>query len=76
MSDKLFGFYERKTLSEPANAVARILRDGYLNRLFSDELEAIRNAITINNPTRIIEIGAAEELLKQYGQKLKRQMFE
>ena len=34
MSDKLFGFYERKTLSEPANAVARILNDRYLNRLF------------------------------------------
>jgi SAM-dependent methyltransferase len=64
MSDKLFGFYERKTLSEPANAVARILRDGYLNRLFSDELEAIRNAITINNPTRIIEIGAAGGITK------------
>ena len=64
MSDKLFGFYERKTLSEPANAVARILRDGYLNRLFSDELEAIRNAITINNPTRVIEIGAAGGITK------------
>ena len=29
MSDKLFGVYERKTLSEPANAVSRILNDRY-----------------------------------------------
>ena len=64
MSDKLFGFYERKTLSEPANAVARILTDGYLNRLFSDELKAIKSAITVQNPTRIIEIGAAGGITK------------
>ena len=64
MSDKLFGFYERKTLSEPANAVARILNDGYLNKLFSDELDAIRNSITISNPTKIIEIGAAGGITK------------
>lgn len=64
MSDKLFGFYERKTLSEPANAVVRILKDGYLNQLFSDELEAIRDAITIKNPVKIIEIGAAGGITK------------
>ena len=64
MSDKLFGFYERKTLSEPANAVARILKDGYLNRLFSDELNAIKSAITVQNPMRIIEIGAAGGITK------------
>ena len=64
MSDKLFGFYERKTLSEPANAVARILNDDYLNRLFSDELQAIRSAITAENPVKIIEIGAAGGITK------------
>jgi SAM-dependent methyltransferase len=64
MSDKLFGFYERKTLSEPANAVTRILKDGYLNRLFTDELNAIKSAITVQNPNRIIEIGAAGGITK------------
>ena len=65
MSDKLFGFYERKTLSEPANAVARILNDRYLNRLFSDQLDAIRHSITTKNPTKIIEIGAAGGITKE-----------
>jgi SAM-dependent methyltransferase len=64
MSDKLFGFYERKTLSEPANAVERIVKDGYLRQLFSDELSAIRSAITAANPKKIIEIGAAGGITK------------
>lgn len=64
MSDKLFGFYERKTLSEPANAVDRILKDNYLRRLFSDELSSIQNAITVANPKKIIEIGAAGGITK------------
>jgi SAM-dependent methyltransferase len=64
MSDKLFGIYERKTLSDPGNAVARILKDGYLNQLFSDELNAIKSAITVKNPTRILEIGAAGGITK------------
>lgn len=64
MSDKLFGIYERKTLSQPANAVERIMRDKYLHRLFSNELDAIRGAITIPNPKRIIEIGAAGGITK------------
>lgn len=64
MSDKLFGFYERKTLSEPANAVERIVNDGYLMRLFSDELSAIREAITIREPKKILEIGAAGGITK------------
>lgn len=64
MSDKLFGFYERKTLSEPANAVQRIVNDGYLTRLFTDELNAIKNAITAPNLKRIMEIGAAGGITK------------
>lgn len=64
MSDKLFGFYERKTLSEPANAVDRIVKDGYLRQLFSDELSAIQNAITIHEPRIILEIGAAGGITK------------
>lgn len=66
MSDKLFGFYERKTLSEPANAVDRILKDNYLRRLFSDELSSIKKAITIANPKKIIEIGAAGGVTKAF----------
>jgi hypothetical protein len=64
MSDKLFGFYERKTLSEPANAVQRIVNDGYLARLFTDELNAIKSAITTPNPKKILEIGAAGGITK------------
>ena len=64
MSDKLFGFYERKTLSEPANAVQRIVNDGYLARLFTDELNAIKSAITAPNPRKIMEIGAAGGITK------------
>jgi SAM-dependent methyltransferase len=64
MSDKLFGIYERKTLSEPGNAVERIVEDDYLRKLFSDELYAIRSAITIPNPEKIIEIGAAGGITK------------
>jgi SAM-dependent methyltransferase len=64
MSDKLFGFYERKTLSEPANAVQRIVNDGYLARLFTDELNAIKSAITAPNPKKIMEIGAAGGITK------------
>jgi len=64
MSDKLFGFYERKTLSEPANAVQRIVNDGYLARLFTDELNAIKRAITAPNPKKIMEIGAAGGITK------------
>lgn len=64
MSDRLFGIYERKTLSQPANAVERIIKDGYLHQLFSDELNAIRGAITISSPQRIIEIGAAGGITK------------
>jgi len=64
MSDKLFGFYERKTLSEPANAIERIVKDGYLRQLFSDELSAIKSAITATNPKKIIEIGAAGGITK------------
>ncbi len=64
MSDKLFGFYERKTLSEPANAVQRIVKDGYLRRLFSDELSAIQKAITIHEPRMILEIGSAGGITK------------
>lgn len=64
MSEKLFGFYERKTLSEPANAVQRIVNDGYLVRLFTDELKAIKSAITAPNPKKIMEIGAAGGITK------------
>jgi SAM-dependent methyltransferase len=64
MSDKLFGFYERKTLSEPANAVQRIVNDGYLAQLFTDELNAIKGAITTSNPKKIMEIGAAGGITK------------
>ncbi len=64
MSDRLFGFYERKTLSEPGNAVERIVKDGYLRQLFSDELNAIRRAITASDPKKIIEIGAAGGITK------------
>lgn len=64
MSNKLFGFYERKTLSEPANAVQRIVNDGYLARLFTDELNAIKSAITAPNPKKIMEIGAAGGITK------------
>jgi SAM-dependent methyltransferase len=64
MSDRLFGFYERKTLSQPASAVERIVRDAYLKRLFSDELTAIQKAITVLNPKKIIEIGAAGGITK------------
>ena len=59
MSDKLFGFYERKTLSEPANAMNRILEDRFLSSLYRDELNLIRAAITYKNPVNILEIGAA-----------------
>lgn len=59
MSDKLFGFYERKTLSEPANAMNRILEDRFLSSLYIDELNLIRAAITYKNPVNILEIGAA-----------------
>ena len=59
MSDKLFGFYERKTLSDPSNALARIEQDAFLSELYEDELKLIRGAITIKNPAVIIEIGAA-----------------
>ena len=59
MSDKLFGFYERKTLSEPANAMNRILEDRFLSSLYTDELNLIRAAITNKNPSNILEIGAA-----------------
>lgn len=64
MSNKLFGFYERKTLSEPANAIQRIVNDKYLARLFTDELTAIKRAITTPNPKKIIEIGAAGGITK------------
>lgn len=64
MSDKLFGIYERKTLSQPANAVERIVKDEFLNQLFSNELNAIRSAITMPKPKRIIEIGAAGGITK------------
>ena len=64
MSDKLFGFYERKTLSEPANAVQRIVNDGYLARLFTDELNSIKSSITAPNPKKIMEIGAAGGITK------------
>ena len=64
MSDKLFGFYERKTLSEPAHAVQRITGDGYLNRLFTDELIIIKKSVTIPDPQRIIEIGGAGGITK------------
>lgn len=64
MSDKLFGFYERKTLSEPAHAVQRITGDGYLNRLFTDELIMIKKSVTIPDPQRIIEIGGAGGITK------------
>ena len=59
LSDKLFGFYERKTLSEPANAMNRILEDRFLSSLYTDELNLIRAAITYKNPSNILEIGAA-----------------
>lgn len=59
ISGKLFGFYERKTLDIPGNALERINNDLFLSTLYRDELSLIRNAVTIGNPKRIIEIGAA-----------------
>lgn len=64
MSNKLFGFYERKTLDDPGSAMDRITNDNYLRTLFTDELNAIRNAVTAERVTKIIEIGAAGGITK------------
>lgn len=64
MSSKLFGFYERKTLTNPGNAMNRILNDPYLRTLFTDELNAIRSAVTAQNQEHVIEIGAAGGITK------------
>lgn len=64
MSNKLFGFYERKTLDDPGSAMDRITKDDYLRTLFTDELNAIRNAVTAKNVSKIIEIGAAGGITK------------
>jgi len=64
MSNKLFGIYERKTLDNPGSAMERISEDRYLLTLFTDELNMIRNAITIPDPQSLIEIGAAGGITK------------
>ena len=64
MSNKLFGFYERKTLDDPGSAMDRISNDDYLRTLFTDELNAIRSAVTAKHVTKIIEIGAAGGITK------------
>ena len=64
MSKKLFGFYERKTLSTPAHAEDKIMRDRYLHTLFTDELKMIKDSITLPNSMRILEIGAAGGVTK------------
>lgn len=64
MSSKLFGFYERKTLDDPGSAMDRISNDSYLRTLFTDELNAIRAAVTSKTASQIIEIGAAGGITK------------
>lgn len=59
MSEKLFGVYERKTLSEPGKALNRINSDKFLLELYTDELAVIRRLSLIVSPKSVIEIGAA-----------------
>lgn len=59
MSNKLFGFINRKTLDIPEKASRRIMNDGYLDSLYREELSLIFSAVTSSRNANVVEIGSA-----------------
>jgi 2-polyprenyl-3-methyl-5-hydroxy-6-metoxy-1,4-benzoquinol methylase len=59
MSSKLFGVIPRNTLDKPDSATQRIIGDRFLNELFTDELQLIREAASDLESGKVLEIGAA-----------------